>query len=168
MLRLNKGNARRPCGTSCKNLVFVVSRRFTKEVGGHLMEHAANAFVRNDGSIRSLAEIEAMAISHALQSCRGAADAARKLGIGRSTLYRKLDEIPSLRSVFMPPQAAPKAATENVPSPAPASQGVQNPRSVRSLVRSMKSESLTAIQAAVKARFGEHKSLGEIADLMFN
>ncbi len=45
------------------------------------------------GHIRRLRELEADAITEALRLYRGRmAEAARRLGIGRSTLYRKIDE----------------------------------------------------------------------------
>ena len=47
-----------------------------------------------DGHIRPLRRIEADAVRKALRLYRGRiAEAARRLGIGRSTLYRKLDEL---------------------------------------------------------------------------
>lgn len=50
--------------------------------------------VEHTGSIRPLADIEAEAIRFALQKCEGRITrAARELGIGRSTLYRKLNEM---------------------------------------------------------------------------
>ena len=53
----------------------------------------ANPFLRDDGHIRRLPEIEAEAIARAITLYRGRmAEAARRLGIGRSTLYRKLDD----------------------------------------------------------------------------
>ena len=54
---------------------------------------ASNPFVKTDGHIRRLPEIEAAAIAQAMTLYRGRmAEAARRLGIGRSTLYRKLDD----------------------------------------------------------------------------
>ncbi|MBY8974353.1 sigma-54-dependent Fis family transcriptional regulator [Rhodobacteraceae bacterium NNCM2] len=51
-------------------------------------------FVCDDGHIRRLIEIEADAISRALTLYRGRmSETARRLGIGRSTLYRKIDEL---------------------------------------------------------------------------
>ncbi|MEM6971837.1 MAG: sigma-54 dependent transcriptional regulator [Pseudomonadota bacterium] len=48
----------------------------------------------DDGQIRKLADIEAEAIERALSIYHGRmAEVARRLGIGRSTLYRKLDEL---------------------------------------------------------------------------
>jgi len=48
---------------------------------------------RPDGHVRPLAEIEAEAIRRALGQYRGRmAEVARRLGIGRSTLYRKLED----------------------------------------------------------------------------
>ncbi len=47
----------------------------------------------DDTVILSIAELEAWAIERAIRLCRGrVTEAARKLGIGRSTLYRKVDE----------------------------------------------------------------------------
>lgn len=49
-----------------------------------------NPFLGEDGHIRPLAEIEADALEYALQRYDGQmSEAARRLGIGRSTLYRK-------------------------------------------------------------------------------
>ncbi|MEM8790231.1 MAG: sigma-54 dependent transcriptional regulator [Pseudomonadota bacterium] len=51
-------------------------------------------FVLQDGHIRRLIDIEADAISRALDLYRGRmSETARRLGIGRSTLYRKIDEL---------------------------------------------------------------------------
>jgi DNA-binding NtrC family response regulator len=51
-------------------------------------------FLRDDGHVRRLPEIEAEAIRRALSLYRGRmSETARRLGIGRSTLYRKLDEL---------------------------------------------------------------------------
>lgn len=53
-----------------------------------------DALVTEDGQIRKLADIEAEAIERALTIYHGRmAEVARRLGIGRSTLYRKLDEL---------------------------------------------------------------------------
>jgi DNA-binding NtrC family response regulator len=50
-------------------------------------------FTRSDGHMRRLSEIEAEAIRRALVQYRGRmAEVARRLGIGRSTLYRKLED----------------------------------------------------------------------------
>ncbi|MEM7210521.1 MAG: sigma-54 dependent transcriptional regulator [Pseudomonadota bacterium] len=50
--------------------------------------------IREDGHIRRLLEIEADAIAKALTIYRGRmSETARRLGIGRSTLYRKIDEL---------------------------------------------------------------------------
>jgi transcriptional regulator of acetoin/glycerol metabolism len=46
--------------------------------------------LRPDGSIRTLAEIEDAMIDYALQSTGSPSRAADLLGIGRSTLYRRL------------------------------------------------------------------------------
>ena len=49
--------------------------------------------VRPDGNMRTLAEIEAAAIDYALTVYRSRGSAADALGIGRSTLYRKMQEL---------------------------------------------------------------------------
>ncbi|MEM7528801.1 MAG: sigma-54 dependent transcriptional regulator [Pseudomonadota bacterium] len=57
-------------------------------------EPARDPLVDDDGQIRKLAEIEAEAIQRALTIYHGRmAEVARRLGIGRSTLYRKLEEL---------------------------------------------------------------------------
>ena len=51
-------------------------------------------FLREDGHVKRLLEIEAEAISRAMSIYRGRmSESARRLGIGRSTLYRKMDEL---------------------------------------------------------------------------
>ena len=53
-----------------------------------------NPFLTGDGHIRRLLDIEAEAIARALTLYRGRmAETARRLGIGRSTLYRKIDDL---------------------------------------------------------------------------
>ena len=53
-----------------------------------------NPLIREDGHIRRLLDIEADAIAKALAIYRGRmSETARRLGIGRSTLYRKIDEL---------------------------------------------------------------------------
>lgn len=55
---------------------------------------AADPMMRDDGHIKRLLDIEAVAISRALNLYRGRmSETARRLGIGRSTLYRKIDEL---------------------------------------------------------------------------
>ena len=55
---------------------------------------AASPLLTPEGHVRRLREIEADAIAAALRIYRGRmAEAARRLGIGRSTLYRKIDEL---------------------------------------------------------------------------
>jgi DNA-binding NtrC family response regulator len=49
--------------------------------------------VKPDGSLRSLEEVEAAAIDYALIACGSSSAAADMLGIGRSTLYRKMREL---------------------------------------------------------------------------
>lgn len=54
----------------------------------------ADPFLAGDGHIRRLLDIEAEAIAGALTLYRGRmAETARRLGIGRSTLYRKIDDL---------------------------------------------------------------------------
>lgn len=56
-----------------------------------MRELVREAMTRPDGHVRSLDEIETEAIRLALELYRGnLSEAARRLGIGRSTLYRKL------------------------------------------------------------------------------
>ena len=58
------------------------------QVNGH------DSFMTDDGHIKRLLEIEAEVISRALKVYRGRmSETARRLGIGRSTLYRKIDEM---------------------------------------------------------------------------
>jgi DNA-binding NtrC family response regulator len=52
------------------------------------------ALLGPDGKVRPLADIEAEVIRKAIHHCRGRmSEVARRLGIGRSTLYRKLGEM---------------------------------------------------------------------------
>ncbi len=54
----------------------------------------ASPLITPEGHVRRLRDIEADAIAEALRIYRGRmAEAARRLGIGRSTLYRKIDEM---------------------------------------------------------------------------
>jgi transcriptional regulator of acetoin/glycerol metabolism len=56
-----------------------------------MRELVREAMTRPDGHVRTLDEIETEAIRLALELYRGnLSEAARRLGIGRSTLYRKL------------------------------------------------------------------------------
>lgn len=60
----------------------------------HQPEPETNPLIREDGHIRRLLDIEAEAIAKALTIYRGRmSETARRLGIGRSTLYRKIDEL---------------------------------------------------------------------------
>jgi DNA-binding NtrC family response regulator len=59
--------------------------------------HGTLAMVGNDGEIRPLDQLEAEIIQFAITHYRGQmSEVARRLKIGRSTLYRKLDEITAL------------------------------------------------------------------------
>ncbi len=51
------------------------------------------SITRPDGEIKTMAEIEAEVIAAVLASTRCRSSTARKLGIGRSTLYRKIAEM---------------------------------------------------------------------------
>lgn len=52
------------------------------------------AFLDDDGDVRPLIDIERDAIEMAIQHCNGQmSDVARRLGIGRSTLYRKFQDL---------------------------------------------------------------------------
>jgi DNA-binding NtrC family response regulator len=54
----------------------------------------ANQFMNGEGHIRRLLDIESEVIAQALTLYRGRmTEAARRLGIGRSTLYRKIDDL---------------------------------------------------------------------------
>ena len=62
-------------------------------VEGPAVAKACTAFLRDDGHIKRLLEIEQEAITRALTLYRGRmSETARRLGIGRSTLYRKIDD----------------------------------------------------------------------------
>jgi len=68
---------------------------------GSAGDHAAGGqgmsdetLMQADGHVRKLADVEAMAIERAIEVYHGRmAEVARRLGIGRSTLYRKLEEL---------------------------------------------------------------------------
>ena len=61
---------------------------------GIRLTNGHDPFLREDGHVKRLLEIEAEAISRALSMYRGRmSETARRLGIGRSTLYRKIDEL---------------------------------------------------------------------------
>jgi len=54
------------------------------------MNDASIPVVRADGTMATLDEIRSATIDHALLVCRSRRAAATALGIGRSTLYKKL------------------------------------------------------------------------------
>jgi len=57
------------------------------------MHHPMAPLMDRSGGIRTLKEMEDEMIAHAVKSCDGCiTQAARSLGIGRSTLYRKMQE----------------------------------------------------------------------------
>ncbi|MEM0989530.1 MAG: sigma-54 dependent transcriptional regulator [Pseudomonadota bacterium] len=63
-------------------------------MSGDAPARGPDPYLREDGHVKRLLEIEAEAISKALGVYRGRmSETARRLGIGRSTLYRKIDEL---------------------------------------------------------------------------
>lgn len=63
------------------------------EVASSTLESLTSAFMSADGEIRSLSEIEEQVIRRAIDIYDGQmSEVSRRLGIGRSTLYRKLKE----------------------------------------------------------------------------
>ena len=74
----------------------VVARADSPRSRGHVpqVEAAGITLFEGDGHVRALAEIEADVIRLAIGHYRGRmTEVARRLGIGRSTLYRKLTEL---------------------------------------------------------------------------
>ena len=70
-----------------------VQRRLDRTVRGFGYEPAV-ALLDGSGHVRALADIEAEAIRFAISHYRGQmSEIARRLCIGRSTLYRKLDSL---------------------------------------------------------------------------
>jgi transcriptional regulator of acetoin/glycerol metabolism len=68
-------------------------RHLDQTVGGWGFEPAL-ALLDENGHVRALADIEAEAIRFAISHYRGQmSEVARRLHIGRSTLYRKLDSL---------------------------------------------------------------------------
>ena len=64
--------------------------------------------MNDEAHVRPLADVEADAIRHAVKYYRGQmSEVARRLRIGRSTLYRKLDE-----NKILPETETPNVATE--------------------------------------------------------
>lgn len=61
----------------------------------HKFVDDAIPMVKPDGTMRTLAEIEAAAIDFALTAYRSRKSAAKALGIGRTTLYRKIEDLQS-------------------------------------------------------------------------
>lgn len=62
-------------------------------------EYGTITLLRSDGQTRSLKDIEAEVIKFAVAHYSGhkahMSEVSRRLGIGRSTLYRKIDELPT-------------------------------------------------------------------------
>jgi len=86
-IRAPDQRARNPCG---------VSRAYPGLNGrpGGDGANGADPWLREDGHIKRLPDIEAEAIARALAIYRGRmSETARRLGIGRSTLYRKIDDL---------------------------------------------------------------------------
>ncbi|MEM7685835.1 MAG: sigma-54-dependent transcriptional regulator [Paracoccaceae bacterium] len=81
--------AQKPLGTSLR------SDRIGQAVQtADIVESPKDPLIKDDGHIRRLLDIEAEAIAKALTIYRGRmSETARRLGIGRSTLYRKIDEL---------------------------------------------------------------------------
>ncbi|MGF1447744.1 MAG: sigma-54-dependent transcriptional regulator [Pikeienuella sp.] len=70
--------------------------------------NAADGLIGAEGHIRPLAELERAAISRALTLYGGRmSETARRLGIGRSTLYRKIDEFGLAPDPEAPPSRQP-------------------------------------------------------------
>ncbi|MEM1299754.1 MAG: helix-turn-helix domain-containing protein, partial [Pseudomonadota bacterium] len=70
------------------------TERALSSVVAAVAEPILDPYVKDDGHMKRLLEIEAEAISRALSLYRGRmSETARRLGIGRSTLYRKIDEL---------------------------------------------------------------------------
>jgi DNA-binding NtrC family response regulator len=86
-----------PDGSRSKGFSCTASPSLTADshrTSGEPGPMARNPFLADDGHIRRLLDIEADAIAQALSLYRGRlAETARRLGIGRSTLYRKIDEL---------------------------------------------------------------------------
>ena len=60
---------------------------------GEKARNCRNGFLRPDGHVRPLEEVEREAIGLAIRRYEGnLSEAARRLGSGRSTLYRRLGE----------------------------------------------------------------------------
>lgn len=61
--------------------------------------------IRADGHMMTLAEIEAAVIDYALVMCGSYSQAANALGIGRTTLYRRMRELrgPAIQKNGHPP-----------------------------------------------------------------
>ncbi len=64
-----------------------------QSMGNASMLNSIASFIGHTGNLKTLREIEDVVIEHAIKSCDGCiTQAALALGIGRSTLYRKMQE----------------------------------------------------------------------------
>ena len=80
--------------------------------------------VTDGGHIRKLDDIEADMIRLALHRYRGQmSEVARKLGIGRSTLYRKMRDLGSMRRKC---NTCPSIGRDERTDPLPAGRGITN------------------------------------------
>lgn len=123
-----------------------------------MLQEAIPSLVRSDGSVLPLADIEALAIHYALTTSETRSDAAKALGIGRSTLYRKIEENERLRALD---------TWANKPVKEPTHKTMSS-KTVVGLVKSMRDETLETIQWVVEVRFGQKRTLGEIAEILFH
>ena len=71
-----------------------ITGEHSAETGQHVQEAVGVMLYTEDGNLRPLEEIEADVIRLAIGHYRGRmTEVARRLGIGRSTLYRKLSDL---------------------------------------------------------------------------
>jgi hypothetical protein len=147
--------------------------------------HQVIPLMRSDGTMTPLVEIEAKAIDYALRSACSRTIAAKMLGIGRSTLYRKLDEH-RLENVEYDPEFVSKPEPEPAfklslvptpkrgrPSKAALDAVAEDPtemsdRQVKAFVKAMDGDDLVTIQWVVEVRCGRKHTLGEIAEMLLH
>jgi DNA-binding NtrC family response regulator len=88
------GRAVEPACDMVNGAAYGVANGPVNGVGETSQDTKGAPFLTGDGHIRRLFDIEAEAIAQALTLYRGRmTETARRLGIGRSTLYRKIDEL---------------------------------------------------------------------------